>query len=342
VAIQGILSAPPNVAHEHLLEVRDLSVEFRAGGRRVRAVNGVNLHIDPGETLAILGESGSGKSVTFEATLGILPSPPAYVTGGSAYFRGENLFALPPARRRAICGRRIGMIFQDPLSALNPVYTVGWQISEMFRQHGGLSRAAAHAKAISILDRVGIPQAADRVNDHPHQFSGGMRQRVVIAMALAANPDVVIADEPTTALDVTVEAQILDLLKELQRELGIGLIVITHSMGLVAEVADRVAVMYAGRIVETGTVRELFSRPAHPYTRGLLQSIPRRANRAERLVPIGGQPPDLAAIPSGCAFHPRCQLARELCKTDRPVLASVGTKGRTSACHFATEVMGLS
>jgi len=317
---------------KRLLEVRDLRVEFRTGQRIVNAVNGVGFAVSRGETLAILGESGSGKSVSFEAVLGVLESPPGFVTGGTAMFEGEDLFAMPPRRRRDMCGRRIGMIFQDPLSALNPVYSVGWQLSEMFRVHQHLSRKAARDKAIGLLKRVGIPGAHQRIDDYPHQFSGGMRQRLVIAIALSVDPDLVIADEPTTALDVTVEAQILALLKTLQHEQGIGLILITHSMGVVAEVADRVVVMYAGKVVETGPVHDLFERPAHPYTVGLLTSIP-RAESGERLVPIPGQPPDLARIPKGCAFHPRCPLAQDVCRAKTPALRSFAAR-RTSACHF--------
>ena len=327
----------PQATAGHLLEVRDLVVAFRTAARTVRAVNGVSFHVDRGETLAILGESGSGKSVTFEAILGILESPPGFVTGGSAWYRGRDLLALPAPERRALCGRRLGMIFQDPLSALNPVFTVGWQLGEMFRVHQGLSRRAARERTVALLERVGIPGARERVDDYPHQFSGGMRQRVVIAMALAVDPDLVIADEPTTALDVTVEAQILKLLRDLQESQGIGLILITHSMGVVAEVADRVVVMYAGRVVERGSVRDIFREPAHPYTRGLLASIPRTG--ARRLVPIGGQPPDLARIPSGCAFHPRCAIARERCRVEAPPLQSFADGRRASACHYFEEVL---
>jgi oligopeptide transport system ATP-binding protein len=318
-----------------LLDVRDLHVEFRTGQRRVQAVNGVSFHVRAGETLAIRGESGSGKSVTFDAILGILESPPGFVTGGVA----KDLLAMPMAKRRALCGRRLGMIFQDPLSALNPPFMVGWQIGEMFRVHQGLSRAEAEERTAALLERVGIPGARERVHDYPHQFSGGMRQRVVIAMALAVDPDLVIADEPTTALDVTVEAQILKLLRELQQDGGIGLILITHSMGVVAEVADRVVVMYAGKVMETGTVRDIFRQPSHPYTRGLPDSIPRPG--AQRLVPIRGQPPDLANIPRGLPFHPRCALARDRCRTKAPPLHTFAD-GRASACHFYEEVLERS
>ena len=323
----------------HVLEIRDLWVEFRTGRRRVNAVNGVSLHLDAGETLAILGESGSGKSVTFEAALGILDSPPGQVTGGSVFFQGQNVLQLPPAKRRAICGRHIAMIFQDPLSALNPVYTVGWQVAEMFRIHQGLSREEAWNHAVTLFEKVGIPEARRRAHDRPHQFSGGMRQRVIIAMALAINPEVVIADEPTTALDVTVEAQILRLLKTLQRDLSIGLVLITHSMGVAAEMATRVVVMYAGRVVETAPVRDIFKTPAHPYTRGLLKSIPRGGLSAERLTPIGGQPPDLANIPAGCPFHPRCSMARDVCRNQMPPLHAFDDGRRASACHFYGELM---
>ncbi len=327
----------PDTKTASLLDVRDLQVEFRAGRRIVKAVNGVDFHVSRGETLAILGESGSGKSVSFEAVLGILESPPGFITGGIALFQGKDLFAMPPHQRRAMCGRRIGMIFQDPLSALNPVYSVGWQLSEMFRVHQNLSRGAARDRAVALLEHVGIPGARERIDDYPHQFSGGMRQRLIIAMALSVDPDLVIADEPTTALDVTVEAQILALLKTLQQEKGIGLILITHSMGVVAEVADRVAVMYAGKVVETGPVGDLFEHPAHPYTMGLLGSIPRAAV-GERLIPIPGQPPDLARIPKGCAFHPRCPFAREVCRAETPVLQSFAEE-RATACHFDKDAL---
>ena len=322
-----------------LLSVRDLRVEFRTPSRIVHAINGVSVDVRAGETMAILGESGSGKSVTFDAVLGIMDSPPGHVTGGAAIFKGRDLFQLSPAERRSICGRHIGMIFQDPLSSLNPVYTVGWQIAEMVRVHLGASRAEAKRKAAALLEQVGIPGARDRVNDYPHEFSGGMRQRVVIAMALAADPEVIVADEPTTALDVTVEAQILKLLRQLQEERGVGLVLITHSMGVVAEVADKVTVMYAGQVMEQGPVRDLFHRPGHPYTKGLMASAPRRGGGATRLVPIPGQPPDLANLPSGCPYHLRCPLARDICRTTAPPLITFDGGRRASACHFYSEVL---
>jgi oligopeptide transport system ATP-binding protein len=323
---------------EVLLSVRDLRVEFRTGDHVVNAVNGVSFDVKNGETLAILGESGSGKSITFEAVLGILDSPPGIVTGGQAIFDGEDLFQQAPGKRRAVCGSRIGMIFQDPLSALNPVYTVGWQIAEMFRVHRGLSAAEAHKRSVALLELVGIPDAKRRAENYPHEFSGGMRQRLVIAMALAVDPFLVVADEPTTALDVTVEAQILALLKSLQRDKGVGLVIITHSMGVVAEIADRVCVMYAGRIVETADVSSIFETPAHPYTIGLLNSNPHRM-AGRRLTPITGQPPDLADIPPGCPFHPRCTLAQDICRTVEPALSPGPSGGHKVACHFAHEVI---
>ncbi|HEY4200403.1 MAG TPA: ABC transporter ATP-binding protein [Devosiaceae bacterium] len=326
------------VAETPLLSVRDLHVEFRTANRIVHAINGVSIDVRSGETMAVLGESGSGKSVTFDAVLGILESPPGYVTKGSAMFKGRDLFALSPRERRAMSGRHLGMIFQDPLSSLNPVYTVGWQIAEMLRIHLGVSRKDAHRQAIALLDRVGIPGARERVDDFPHQFSGGMRQRVVIAMALAGNPEVIIADEPTTALDVTVEAQILKLLQKLQEDQGVGLVLITHSMGVVAEIAHKVTVMYAGQVMERGPVRDLFRRPAHPYTRGLLASAPRRGGGSTRLIPIGGQPPDLANIPTGCPYHLRCSFARDICRVEPPPLMQFDND-RASACHFLQEVM---
>ncbi|WP_241838284.1 ABC transporter ATP-binding protein, partial [Streptomyces sp. TSRI0281] len=258
-----------------LLEVRDLHVEFHTRDGVAKAVNGVNYSVDAGETLAVLGESGSGKSVTAQAIMGILDMPPGRIPQGEIFFRGQDMLKMSYEERRKIRGQKIAMIFQDALSSLNPVLTVGYQLGEMFRVHQGLSKKAAKAKAIELMDQVKIPAAAARVSDYPHQFSGGMRQRIMIAMALALEPDLIIADEPTTALDVTVQAQVMDLLAELQREYNMGLILITHDLGVVADVADKIAVMYAGRIVETAPVHEIYKRPAHPYTKGLLESIPR-------------------------------------------------------------------
>jgi oligopeptide transport system ATP-binding protein len=321
-----------------LLRVDDLAVEFRTRDGVVHAVDGVTYDLAAGETLAILGESGSGKSVSAQAIMGILDMPPAFITRGEVRFAGDDLLTLPEKRRRHVRGERISMIFQDALSALNPVYPVGWQIAEMFRTHRGTSRSEATRAAVELMDRVHIPSAAARVGDYPHQFSGGMRQRVMIAMAIALEPDILIADEPTTALDVTVQAQIMDLLSELQRDTGMGLILITHDLGVVAQVADRVAVMYAGRIVETATIDDLYGRPAHPYTEGLIASIPRLEQKGHRLTPIGGAPPNLTRVPPGCSFHPRCPRARGNCRVDEPPLYDVGP-GRASACHYYEEVL---
>ncbi len=325
---------------DHLLEVDGLSVEFRTDYGTVRAVRDVSWHLDKGETLAILGESGSGKSVSAQAIMGILESPPAKITSGAIRFNGTDLLTLPSEEQRAVRGAQISMVFQDALSALNPVFTVGAQIAEMFRVHRGTPKKEAMDKAAELMDRVRIPGAKGRVKDFPHQFSGGMRQRVMIAMALALDPAVIIADEPTTALDVTVQAQIVDLLLDLQRENGMGIVLITHDLGVVAETADRVAVMYAGRIVETGAIDEVFTRPAHPYTVGLMNSIPRLDQIGSRLSPIVGSPPSLAAIPAGCAFHPRCPRVQDRCRADDPQLLPVAP-GRSSACHFAKEVLDV-
>ncbi|MDP9417625.1 MAG: ABC transporter ATP-binding protein [Actinomycetota bacterium] len=322
-----------------LLEVDDLHVEFRMRGGVARAVNGVSYTLNPGETLAVLGESGSGKSVTAQAIVGILDSPPGFIPKGEVRFRGDNLLALPEARRRQIRGQHVAMIFQDALSALNPVHTVGSQIGEMFRVHRGMSKADARKRAIELMDLVRIPAARARVDDYPHQFSGGMRQRIMIAMSIALDPDVLIADEPTTALDVTVQAQIMDLLAELQRERNMGLILITHDLGVVADVADKIAVMYAGRIVEEAPVHEIYANPAHPYTEGLLASIPRVDMKGQELYAIKGLPPNLMHIPSGCPFHPRCPYRRDdVCTTKVPPLYDVGP-ARGSACHFWEEVL---
>ncbi|ARF57236.1 ABC transporter ATP-binding protein [Streptomyces gilvosporeus] len=321
-----------------LLEVRDLRVEFRTRDGVAQAVNGVSYRVAAGQTLAVLGESGSGKSVTAQAVMGILDSPPGFVTGGEVLFQGRDLLTLGREERRKVRGAKMAMIFQDALSSLNPVLSVGAQLGEMFQVHEGMSRKEARGRSIDLMERVGIPAARARVNDYPHQFSGGMRQRIMIAMALALAPDLIIADEPTTALDVTVQAQVMDLLAELQREYRMGLILITHDLGVVADVADTIAVMYAGRIVETAPVHRLYKAPAHPYTRGLLESIPRLDHKGRELYAIKGLPPNLTAIPPGCPFNPRCPLARDICVTDRPPLYDVGP-GRTSACHFWKETL---
>ncbi len=324
-----------------LLEVRDLQVEFRTRDGVARAVNGVDYGVDAGETLAVLGESGSGKSVTAQAVMGILDMPPGRVTGGEILFEGRDLLKLKEEERRKIRGAEMAMIFQDALSSLNPVLTVGDQLGEMFVVHRGMSRKDARTKAVELMDRVRIPAARERVKQYPHQFSGGMRQRIMIAMALALEPKLVIADEPTTALDVTVQAQVMDLLAELQREYRMGLILITHDLGVVADVADRIAVMYAGRIVESAPVHDIYKAPAHPYTRGLLDSVPRLDLKGRELSAIKGLPPNLMDIPGGCAFHPRCPMAQDVCRTDVPPSYGVTESGadRTSACHFWRECL---
>jgi oligopeptide transport system ATP-binding protein len=326
-------------AVDPLLRVRGLEVSFRTRDGVARAVNGVDLDLDEGRTVAVLGESGSGKSVTAQAVMGILDTPPARITAGSAHFRGRDLLTMPESERRRVRGRRISMIFQDALSALNPVYSVGFQIGELFTVHEGVSKREARRRAAELMDRVRIPGAASRVNDYPHEFSGGMRQRIMIAMAIALGPEVIIADEPTTALDVTVQAQIMELLAELRRETGSGLILITHDLGVVAEVADRISVMYAGRVIEEGSAAEVFAAPAHPYTRGLLDSMPRVTGGADRLYAIPGLPPNLTRIPPGCPFAPRCPRAEDVCRHDPPPPQHGLPGGRTSACHFAEEVV---
>ncbi|MEV2198955.1 ABC transporter ATP-binding protein [Streptomyces fradiae] len=321
-----------------LLEVRDLHVEFRTREGTARAVNGVTYSVDVGETLAVLGESGSGKSVTAQAVMGILDTPPGRITAGQILFQGRDLLTLKEEERRKVRGARMAMIFQDALSALNPVLTVGDQLAEMYTVHRGMSKKDARARAVELMDRVRIPAARERVGQYPHQFSGGMRQRIMIAMAMALEPALIIADEPTTALDVTVQAQVMELLAELRRELGMGLILITHDLGVVADVADRIAVMYAGRIVETAPVHDLYKAPAHPYTQGLLDSIPRLDQKGRELYAIKGLPPSLTAIPPGCPFHPRCPRARDVCRTDVPPLYEV-PGDRHSACHFWRETL---
>lgn len=321
-----------------VLRVDDLSVEFATREGTVRAVRHVGLDVFAGRTLAILGESGSGKSVTAQAIMGLLDTPPARITSGSIVFDGTDLVTASERTRMRINGEGIAMVFQDALSALNPVYTVGHQISELLRVRRKLSRSAARARAIELMERVRIPAAVRRVNDYPHQFSGGMRQRIMIALAVALDPRVLIADEPTTALDVTVQAQIMELLTELRRENGMGLVLITHDLGVVAEVADDVAVMYSGRIVERGTVEELFQRPAHPYTRGLLRSMPRPDRDDDELWAIPGAPPSPLRAPGGCSFHLRCDAVVARCRSDQPELRLVAA-GRDSACHLSQEVL---
>jgi peptide/nickel transport system ATP-binding protein len=327
-----------------LLEVEDLHLEFRTRNGVVRALNGVSYHVAAGETLAILGESGSGKSVSAQAVMGLLESPPAHITAGRIRYRGEDLLRATAEEQRQVRGKEIAMVFQDSLSALNPVFPVGWQIAETLRIRRGLGKVDAMRRAAELMDLVRIPAARQRLGDYPHQFSGGMRQRVMIAMALALDPPVLIADEPTTALDVTVQAQIMELLAELRRERDMALILITHDLGVIADIADRIAVMYAGRVVEQSDVHSLYAAPAHPYTRGLLESVPRLDSKAGQLRSIPGAPPSMLSIPSGCPFHPRCRYSRPVCFDQEPtdhLLPSARFGGRTSACHFAEEIIGL-
>jgi peptide/nickel transport system ATP-binding protein len=313
-----------------LLEVRDLRVEFPTRRETLTAVDGVSFHIDAGEVLGLVGESGAGKSLTGAAIIGLL-EPPGRVAGGEVVLEGERIDALPHERLRRIRGRRIGAIFQDPLTSLNPLYTIGHLLVETIRTHTDLSAAAARDRAVQLLAEVGIPAPEQRFRHYPHQFSGGMRQRIVIALALAAAPRLIIADEPTTALDVSIQAQIIALLRRLCRDHGMAVLLITHDMGVIAETANRVAVMYAGRLVEIGSVREVLQAPRHPYTVGLIGSIPRIGARIERLVHIDGAMPRLTAIPPGCAFHPRCPQRFAPCDRRRPGLIATDS-GHEVAC----------
>ena len=326
--------APAGPPADPVLRVRDLSTVFPGEEGPITVVDGVSLEVPGGETLAVVGESGSGKTMTFLSVLGLLPGG-GRVTGGEVWLDGRDLMRLAPGAMRKVRGAEIAMVFQDPLTSLNPVFTVGDQLATVIRAHADLGRAAARARAIELLDRVHIPHPRERAGAYPHQLSGGMRQRVLIAMAIAFGPKLLIADEPTTALDVTVQAQILELLEELRAELGMGLVLISHDLGLVATHADRVAVMYAGRVVETAPVARGFARACHPYTRSLFRSIPRLDTALERrLTAIDGQPPDLARLPAGCAFEPRCFLGRgrEDCRRTRPALDPVREDGSRSAC----------
>ena len=317
---------------EKVLEIRDLHVTFDTPAGPLEAVRGLDLDVSAGELLGVVGESGSGKSVTFLATMGLLPAR-ARVTG-SVLLAGEQLIGAPLKQMRSVRGRLLSMIFQDPLSALNPVHRIGDQISEMLRSHQDLTSREADKRAVELLDIVGIPQPSDRARQFPHEFSGGMRQRVVIAIAIANNPKVLIADEPTTALDVTVQAQILEVIERVQERFGTAVVLITHDLGVIARVADRVNVMYAGRNVEQGTIDSLFDHPSHPYTRGLLASLPRPDK--QRLKPISGFPPNMLNPPSGCAFHTRCEFAADVCKGDLPNLVTFGDL--ETACVRAREL----
>jgi oligopeptide/dipeptide ABC transporter ATP-binding protein len=325
-----------------ILELRDLTVEFATEDGVVHAVTEVSYDLHPGEILGIVGESGSGKSVSMLAVLGLIPMPPGRIASGEALYKGKNLLEMPKRELRKLRGGEIAMIFQDPMTCLNPVLTIGYQISEAVMIHNpGTGDGDAMKRAVELLDLVGVPYPERRVEQYPHEFSGGMRQRAMIAMAIANNPSVLVADEPTTALDVTIQAQIVEVLKTAQRETHAATVLITHDLGLIAELADRVVVMYAGRVVELGDVYTIFNSPGHPYTIGLMNSLARLDTDQERLEPIPGQPPSLVNRPPGCAFHPRCahSQGREVCRTDIPELRIFGEGGEhRSACHFSDEL----
>jgi peptide/nickel transport system ATP-binding protein/oligopeptide transport system ATP-binding protein len=322
-----------------VLDVKDLKTVFRTRAGEVHAVNSVSFDLKPGELLGVVGESGSGKSVTMMSLIGLLPMPPAEIRNGRVMVDGQDLLGLPDDRLRAIRGAGIGFIFQDPMTSLNPVFTIGYQIMEPLRAHLGMDRAAARNRAIELLRLVNIPDAPQRLGDYPHQFSGGMRQRVMIAIALACDPKVLIADEPTTALDVTIQAQILELVKDLRQKLGMAIVWITHDLGVVAGVADRVLVMYAGQIVEHADVASLYADPQHPYTRALLETLPHvDASGPQRLLSIGGQPPNLLEAPVSCQFAPRCRYAYDRCRKENPERLPVAP-GHDVACWWDIDKM---
>lgn len=321
----------------HLLELDDLKMYFHTQDGVVKAVDGVTYSLDKGETLGVVGESGSGKSVTAMTVMGLIEMPPGHIEGGDIRYRGRSLLELTEAQMQIIRGNDIAMIFQDPMTALNPVYTVGRQLGEGLRVHRGYSKKDALDRAVELLGMVGIPNAEQRAKDYPHQFSGGMRQRAMIAMALACDPDVLIADEPTTALDVTIQAQIIELMQEMQDKNDNAIIMITHDLGVVADIADKIMVMYAGKPVEFGTADEIFYEPMHPYTWGLMRSIPEQVTDVKKpLTPIMGNPPSLVHVPTGCAFSPRCPYATELCRSEVPPLYITKT-GHYSRCHYSSD-----
>ncbi len=322
---------------EPLLSVRGLQTHFRTPDGVARAVDDISFDVAPGETLGIVGESGCGKSVTSLSIMGLVPSPPGFHPGGEVFFDGRDLLKLPEREMRKLRGADLAMVFQEPMTSLNPIFRVGAQIGESLRQHEGLSRREARTEAIGLLERVGIPDPTKRVDDYPHQMSGGMKQRVMIAMALACRPRLLIADEPTTALDVTIQAQILDLLADLQQELGMALVLITHDLGVIAETAHRVAVMYGGRIVEQASAEGLFTSPRHPYTLGLFRSLPKLDGERGRLEVIRGMVPSATDFPSGCRFRNRCDFATEACAETLPELVATG-EGRAAACVRLDEV----
>ena len=321
-----------------LLEIDNLQTHFFTSAGVVKAVDGITYDVAPGETVAVVGESGCGKSVSAMSILRLIPNPPGRVVGGSIRFDNKDLLALTDSEMRNVRGRDIGMIFQEPMTSLNPVLSIERQLTETLEHHLGMTRAQSSKRALELLGLVGISEPERRLKQYPHHLSGGMRQRVMIAMALACNPKLIIADEPTTALDVTIQAQILELMKNLTRELGVAMIVITHNLGVVARYADRVNVMYAGRIVESGTAREIYHNPKHPYTVALLQSVPRMDQpRGSKLKPVDGQPPDLTKLDAGCSFRPRCQFAQAQCALSRPALEEIGTD-HISACFEKANV----
>ena len=326
----------------HLLEVDDLKMYFHTQDGVVKAVDGVSYTLDRGETLGVVGESGSGKSVTSLTIMGLIDMPPGRIEGGDVRYRGQSLLKMSEAQMQQIRGNDIAMIFQDPMTSLNPVYTIGRQLGEGLRLHRGYTKEQATARAIELLDLVGIPNPEQRVKDYPHQFSGGMRQRVMIAMALACQPSLLICDEPTTALDVTIQAQILQLIDRMREELGTAVMLITHDMGVVSEMADWVAVMYAGHLVEYTTAGELFTNPKHPYSIGLINSIPSMDDAVEKLYAIPGNVPMLNELPTGCPFHPRCPYAKDVCRTKCPHVSPLnGDENHTVACWmFDSEEWG--
>jgi len=324
-----VLDSPPMDA---LLDVRNLQTQFTTSGGVVRAVDGVSWDVRAGETVALVGESGCGKSVSALSVMRLVSAPAGRIVGGEIHFKGRDLLTLSEEEMRKTRGREIGMIFQEPMTSLNPVLTIGRQLTEPMEIHLGMTPAQARVRAGEILGLVGIADAERRLRQYPHQFSGGMRQRIMIAMALSCNPPLILADEPTTALDVTIQAQILELLRSLSRKLGAAMLIITHNLGVVARYADRVNVMYAGRIVERGTAREIYANPRHPYTLGLLRSVPRLDEpRRAKLDPIPGQPPDLTRLPPGCSFAPRCSFVVDHCRVERPELELVAPD-HTAAC----------
>jgi oligopeptide/dipeptide ABC transporter ATP-binding protein len=326
---------------EKLLEVKDLQTHFFTSAGVVKAVDGISYDVAPGETVAVVGESGCGKSVGAMSILRLIPNPPGKTVGGEIIFQGRDLLKLSDAEMRDVRGRDIGMIFQEPMTSLNPVLSIGRQLTETVEHHLGVSPAQAMDRAKELLGLVGISEPDRRLKQYPHHLSGGMRQRVMIAMALACEPKLIIADEPTTALDVTIQAQILELMKNLTRELGVAMIIITHNLGVVARYADRVNVMYAGRIVESGSAHDIYHNPKHPYTLALLRSVPRMDQpRGAKLEPVEGQPPDLTKLDEGCSFRPRCRFAVEGCAHARPALEQVG-RGHIAAC-FEKERVGLA